>query len=402
MASKFQQDEPRASARAAPPVELTVAKTRKNTNVAHLCSAMERIAPTAAAADWDNVGLLVGCGDWPLHRVLLTIDTTPAVLDEAVRGRCDAVLSYHPLIFRAVKRLLPSRLDQEGLAAEALSRRIAVYSPHTALDAAPGGTNETLATLAGLVDLVPFEAAAGSAPQCKLVVFVPEVHADRVAEAVFLAGAGRIGDYEKCSYRLQGQGTFFGAEGAHPAVGRKGRLERVDEVRLEIVFPQQRLAEVTAAVRQAHPYEEPAFDVYPLVASPNVGTGQGRTGSFRMPVGLAALAATLGKKTGAKNIAIVGKARQKVRRGLVCVGAAGSLPFELPQTPCGPGDVVVTGEIRHHDALRYERSGAAAIALGHWASERPVLKPLAGRLKRLLPDAKIVLSRKDRDPFAAV
>lgn len=363
---------------------------------------MEQIAPTATAAEWDNVGLLVGCPDWPARRVLLTIDTTPAVLDEAVKGRCDAVLSYHPLLFRAVKRLLPGRSNQEGLAAEALSRNVAVYSPHTALDAAPGGTNETLAALAGLVDVAPFEPAAGSTRQCKLVVFIPEAHVDRVAQAVFNAGAGAIGDYRKCSYRLHGQGTFLGTEGTHPTVGRKGRLEHVDEVRLEVVFPHGRLADVTAAVRRAHPYEVPAFDVYPLVAPPDAESGQGRVGRFDKPVGLAALATTLQKKTGAKNVAIVGKAGQKVRRGLVRVGAASSLPFDRPQTPCGPGDVVLTGEIRHHDALRYERAGATAIALGHWASERPVLTPLAGWMKRLLPGARILLSRKDRDPFDAV
>ncbi len=373
----------------------------KNTNVATLCSMMEQIAPTATAADWDNVGLLVGSGDWPARRVLLTIDTTPAVLDEAVKSRCDAVLSYHPLIFRAVKRLLPNRLQQEGLAAEALSRRIAIYSPHTALDAAPGGTNETLAALAGLVDPAPFQPATDSTPRCKLVVFVPQAQADRVAEAVFNAGAGRIGDYEKCSYRLQGQGTFFGTEGTTPAVGRKGKLERVDEIRLEVVFPQSRLASVTTAIRRVHPYEEPAFDVYPLSPLPTVGVGQGRVGPFDKPVKLAALAEALKKKTDAKNVTLVGKAGRKLSRGLVCVGAAGSIPFELPQSPCGPGDVVITGEIRHHDALRYDRSGAAAIALGHWASERPVLKPLARQLKQRLPDATFVLSRKDRDPFDA-
>ncbi len=374
----------------------------KNTSVADFCTAMEDIAPTATAADWDNVGLLVGADDWPLRRGLLTIDTTPPVLDEAIKGRYDAVLSYHPLIFRAVKRLLPNRSQQEGLAAEALSRRIAIYSPHTALDAAPGGTNETLAVLAGLVDTAPFEPVTDSARQCKLVVFVPQAQADRVAEAVFNAGAGKIGDYEKCSYRLQGQGTFFGRPDTAPAVGRKGKLERVDEVRLEIVFPERRLADVTAAIRQAHPYEEPAFDVYPLVPSPRADSGQGRVGPFDKPVKLAALAATLQEKTGAKNVTLVGKVSQKIRRGLVCVGAAGSLPFDLPASPCGPGDVIITGEIRHHDALRYDRCGAAVIALGHWASERPVLKPLARQLKQRLPGATFALSRKDRDPFEAV
>ena len=375
------------------------ARAMKWPSVAHLCDAMERIAPTWAAADWDNVGLLVGDRTWPARRVLLSIDMTAVVLDEATRGKFDVILAYHPPIFRAVKRLVPNRAAQDGLAAEALARHIAVYSPHTALDAAPGGTNETLAVLAGLTELTPFESVAEPSPTCKLVVFVPDSHVDRVAEAVFAAGAGQIGDYGECSFRLRGEGTFFGKEATRPVVGKKGRLERVSETRLEVVFPERLLGDVTTALRQVHPYEEPAFDVYRLRSSPDGRIGQGRIGRFTKPVTLGALAKSLTGKTGASNATIVGRPGQRLRRGLVCVGAAGSLPFELPAHPCREGDVILTGEIRHHDALRYQRCGAAAIALGHWASERLVLKPLAARLRRETPAFLTTVSRKDCDPF---
>jgi putative NIF3 family GTP cyclohydrolase 1 type 2 len=169
---------------------------------------MEQIAPTWAAADWDNVGLLAGSRAWKVSRVLLTIDLTPAVLDEALGSRHDAIVSYHPPIFRPTKWMLADRRQAEGLAAEALSHRIAIYSPHTALDCAPGGTNDVLASLAGLERVTPFEAAASTNPSCKLVVFVPGEHSDKVADAMFAAGAGRIGAYERCSYRSRGTGTF--------------------------------------------------------------------------------------------------------------------------------------------------------------------------------------------------
>lgn len=370
--------------------------------VSSLCEAMERIAPTRAAADWDNAGLLAGDAAGRLRRVLLAIDLTADVLDEAVRGGCDAIVSYHPPIFRAVKRFVVDRTQQEGLAAEAAMRGMAVYSPHTALDAAEGGTNDTLAALAGLENLAPFTAAESGSSECKLVVFVPASHVDRVAEALFRVGAGRIGDYVQCSYRLAGQGTFFGTESTDPVIGRRGRLERVDEIRLEVVFPRGRIADVSSALRRAHPYEEPAFDVYALVKPPDPSIGQGRIGQFAKPPTLSALAASLKQKTGAANVAIVGRGAARMKRGLVCVGAAGSLPFDMPNDPCGRGDVVITGEIRHHDALRYQRCGAAAIALGHWASERPVLKPLAARLRRLLPGVIISASRADADPFRPV
>ncbi len=374
----------------------------KSATVGALCEAMEKIAPCWAAAEWDNVGLLAGSRAWPARRILLTIDLTAAVLDEAIGGRYDAIVAYHPPIFRPIKRMIAERGEPDGLAAAALALRVAVYSPHTALDAAPGGTNDALAELAGLTETIPFEAAAAPARECKLVTFVPQEQLERVAEAVFAAGAGRIGAYEKCSFRIRGEGTFFGTESTDPVVGRKGRLERVEETRLEVVLPRALIADVTAALRRAHPYEEPAFDLYPLASAPDGRVGQGRIGRFEKAVSVGALARTLWRKTRAANVVVVGKASQRMRRGLVCAGAAGSLPFEMPGEPCGAGDVVIPGEIRHHDALRYQRCGAAAVALGHWASERPVLTPLAIRLRKVMPKTAFVVSRMDRDPFGAI
>ena len=364
---------------------------------------MNAIAPVSAAADWDNVGLIVGDRAWPARRVLLTIDLTAAVLDEAAASRFDAVVSYHPVVFKATKRLVIDRRQQEGIAAECLARRVAVYSPHTALDAAPGGTNDTLAGLAGLTALQPFSSMAAGPAQCKVVVFVPESALDAVAEAVFAAGAGRIGAYEKCSYRLNGQGTFFGTDSTVPAVGQKGRLERVDEVRLEVICAADSAAirAVTAAIRSAHPYEEPAFDIYPLVAIPNLTSGQGRIGRFEKATTLGTLAARLKKASGATAAAIVGDHRATLTRGLVCVGAAGDLPFAIPGG-VGVGDVIVTGEMRHHDALRVQRCGATAIVLGHWTSERPALGPLGKALAGQLPGMTISVSQADADPLEGV
>ncbi len=374
-------------------------KPRKNANVASLATAMEQIAPTCAAEEWDNVGLLAGDAAWPVRKVLLTIDMTAAVLDEAKRGKADAVVSYHPPIFRAVKRMVIDRSDQEGLAAEALAHHIAIYSPHTALDSAPGGTNDTLAALCGLSDLRPMTPVTTDEAKCKLVVFVPAPQVEEVAEAIFSTGGGQIGEYEKCSYRLSGEGTFFGTDATNPVVGKRGRLERVEEIRLEAVLPKRRVAEITEAVRQAHPYEEPAFDVYPLDAVPDGEIGSGRIGHFAKPVKVGALAKTLARKTGAQNMMLIGGAGKSVKRGIVCVGAAGSMPFEMAGKACGKGDVVVTGEVSHHSALRYQRCGAAVVALGHWASERPVLRPLAAMLKDALPGVAVSTSRADRDPF---
>ncbi len=371
-------------------------------SVGLLCDAMESFAPTWAAANWDNVGLLVGNRNWPLTRLLLTIDLTQAVLREALRGRFDAILAYHPPIFRPTKSMIADPASQEGLAAEALAHRIAVYSPHTALDASDVGANAALARLCGLRDLVPFSPAAAPAAEAKLVTFVPAAQVDSLAAALFAAGAGRIGDYQQCSYRVSGQGTFFGADETNPAVGKRGRLERVNEIRIEVVLPRASLPEVVAALRSAHPYEEPAFDLYPLEPHPDRSLGQGRIGRFLKPIALGALARALAARTGAANVAAVGDLRSRLRRAWVCVGSAGTLPLDAHDRPRGPTDVVITGEIRHHDALTYQRCRVSAVALGHWSSERPGLAPLAAMLKKRLPRVTIVLSRRDRDPYQKV
>ena len=167
-----------------------MARSRGSMTVEAVVAAMERIAPTWAAEEWDNVGLLIGSDAWKAGRMLLTIDLTSAVLDEARRGRFDMILAYHPPIFRPIKRMTIDRRRQDGLAAEALAARIAVYSPHTALDAAPGGTNATLAAMCGLDEVRPAAVVGAGHPQCKLVVFVPVMGVERVAEAIFEAGGG--------------------------------------------------------------------------------------------------------------------------------------------------------------------------------------------------------------------
>jgi len=370
-------------------------RTEKPT-VGDVCDVLERIAPLRLAQEWDNIGLLVGDRALVCRRVLLATDTTPPVLAEARRLGAALLVSYHPPIFRPIKTVLAQSAGTESLVHDAIRCGIAIYSPHTALDAAEGGTNDVIAGLCGLRDTDPFEfVTAGPAEECKVVTFVPQQVADRVAEAMFAAGAGRIGAYEKCSYRVKGEGTFFGTEQTCPAVGRKGRLERVEEIRLEMVAPSERLPEIVAAMRRAHPYETPAYDVYPLRAP--LAKGIGRVG--RLPGGttLGSLAQSLRRRLGIKVVQVVGDPKRLLRTAAVCAGAAGRLPLELRRS--AGADVIVTGEIRHHDALAFLRAGRCAIGLGHWESERPVLPVLAGRLKQSLPRVRVDISRADAAPI---
>jgi dinuclear metal center YbgI/SA1388 family protein len=363
-----------------------------------VCAAFEALAPTRLAQDWDNVGLLAGDPDTVIRRVLLCIDLTPAVVEEAARQKTDLVLAYHPPIFRPITSLRADSSGTETIMYTCIRRNIAVYAMHTALDAAEGGTNDVMASLCGVDITGPIEWVEDPAvDQYKLVTFVPPAQVERVASAVFAAGAGRIGDYTQCSYRLAGQGTFFGGDSTQPAIGRRGQLERVDEIRLETIVPATALSEVVPAMIRAHPYEEPAFDVYPLKRP--IVRGIGRVGRLPRPTTLVRLARKLERATGAAAVQIIGEPDRTVSRAVIVVGAAGSIPF---RASLQSDDVIVTGEVRHHDALRIARTGCAAVALGHWASERPVLSSLVERLGAACPGLTVTLSEADRDPFQVV
>lgn len=375
----------------------------KGVPLGEVCLALEQIAPLALAQEWDNVGLLAGDANAAVRRVLLCIDLTAAVVNEALAEGADLVMAYHPPIFRPISRLHGHGTGAEAHLFRCVAAGIAVYSVHTALDAADGGTNDVLAGLCGVKKTHPIEYTEAGPQQCKLVVFVPAGSADKVAQAMFDAGAGHIGDYDMCSYRLAGEGTFRGSESTSPTIGTAGQFERVAELRIESVTPRSAVPTVVEAIRKSHPYEEPAFDVYPLSRVPVRGIG--RYGELSRATTLGALARKLKKATTAQCAQIVGDRDQKVTRAIVCVGAAGSRPFGMGGPDGGglqPTDAIVTGEIRHHDALTIRRHGCGAIALGHWASERPALAPLADRLTGLLSALDVRVSSADRDSFAKV
>ena len=374
------------------------ARGTRRWTVGDVCAAMESIAPTALAEDWDNVGLLAGDPSAPVSRVLTCIDLTPAVFEEAVRGKAELVLAYHPPILKPISSVRADASGPEATVFRCVRRGVAVYATHTALDAAEGGTNDILAALCGIKETEPIEYRDDpSVSECKLVVFVPPAGVEKVAEALFAAGAGHIGDYSRCSYRTVGQGSFLGGDTTSPTIGQRGRMEFVDEIRLETVVPNKVLPAVVNALFQAHPYEEPAFDIYPLRSRLLRGTG--RIGALPRMTTLGKLARKLKRAAKAAHVQVVGPPDRAIERAIIAVGAAGRIPFRVPLAST---DVIITGEIRHHDALTIQRIGCTAIALGHWSSERPVLKPLASRVETSLPGLTVHVSTADRDPFQNV
>jgi dinuclear metal center YbgI/SA1388 family protein len=361
--------------------------------VKDVVAVMEEWAPTSAAEPWDNVGLLVGNPEADVTRVLLTIDFTAEVAEEAFAAGVDLVIAYHPPIFEGLKRLGPS-----SDVFRAIERQVAIYSPHTALDVAAGGTNDVLADVVGLEARVPLRADAAKDADYKLVTFVPAEHLDEVSRALFEAGAGRIGRYSSCSFRAPGTGTFFGEEGASPTVGQAGRLEHAAEIRLETVVPIARVGDVVRALRSSHPYEEPAFDLLRLAsAPPSSAGGMGRVGDLPVPVARAEILARVKRGLGLTSVLIAGPTEGEATRVAVCAGACGTLYKEALRERA---DVYVTGEMRHHDALAASSRGMLVIAALHSNSERKTLARVGERLRSKLGAVlEITLSAADRDPF---
>lgn len=351
---------------------------------------MEALAPLHYAESWDNVGLLLGDPDQEVRHVLFTIDYTAAVAKEARALGCDAVVSYHPPWFTPMKRLTaPHPLYA------AARDGVAIYSPHTALDVAPGGTNDVLGDAVGMVTRRPLRFATPAVKDHKLVTFVPIAQADAVCDALFDAGAGRIGDYSGCSFRTPGTGTFLGGESSNPQVGRKGAFERVDELRIEMRVPQAKLPQVIAALQASHPYEEVAYDLLALAPDPSIH-GIGRIGELEAKRPLGELVAELKRQMGLSHALVAGEAASSIRTVAVCAGAGGEM---LSDAIAQKADLFVTGEMRHHDALRALSRGTRVVCLLHSGSERAALRPLVARVQEKLPGLKLTQSTADADPF---
>ena len=354
----------------------------------------DSIARTHHAADWDNVGLLVGDPACEVRAAMLCIDLTAPVLAEVRKHKAQLILAYHPPLFKPPTTLTP---QSAPILWATLQAKLAIYSMHTALDVATGGTNDVLAGVLGMTPDGPIEPAEASRT-CKVVVFTPTGNVDSVATAAFEAGAGQIGDYAECSFRSGGEGTFLGGESTTPAIGLKGMRERVPEIRLEVVCPTKQMHAVVEAIRAVHSYEEPAIDVYPLIVQAH--SGMGRVGGFGKSVTEQTLISRIKRGLGVKHVLVArpqGRSSQVTVRRAAC--AAGSCGEMWRQAANVGATFYVTGEMKHHDALAASAAGLTVVCVGHSNSERMVLQPLAARLTAEVPDVRWLVSQTDRDPF---
>ncbi|MGQ9558484.1 MAG: Nif3-like dinuclear metal center hexameric protein [Desulfurispora sp.] len=331
---------------------------------------VEKLAPPYLAADWDNSGWQVGDSQKTVSRILLALDVNRQVIGEAVQQGVELIITHHPLLFKPVRRIM--RQDGVGeLLMRLMEQGIGLYAAHTNLDLAPGGVNDVLAGLLDLQDTGLLQEEGGG-HLYKLVVFVPEDYADRVREAVCRAGAGHIGRYDYCTFQTGGTGTYRPLPGAQPFQGQVGEICRAAEVRLETIIPAPLVQRVVAAMLQAHPYEEVAYDLYKL-ENKLPGAGLGRVGRLPEALTLARLAGLVKEKLGCRGLRLGGDPDRLISRVAVCGGSGG----ELWRAALAAGaEVLVTGDVGYHLAADMLAAGLCFIDAGHYETERPVLQRL--------------------------
>ena len=321
--------------------------------------------PPAQAATWDNTGLQVGDPGWPVDRVLVTLDVTSGVVAEAAEGPPTLIVAHHPVLFRPLTALTPATASGR-LALAAARAGVAVMAAHTNLDVARdgAGTSDPVARALGLGDLRPLTTELRDGERCKLVTFVPPDAVDPVVDALSAAGAGRIGQYERCSFRVRGTGTFRPLPGADPYAGEVGQDAAEEEYRVEMEAPLRRIGAIVRALQSAHPYEEVAYDLVPLLDGAELGFG--RLGRLPEPLSLAEVAARVRARLPAPHLRFAGDPDRPIATVATVGGAGDSL---IGAALAADADVYITGDLRHHVTLDALEQGLALIDAGHHATE---------------------------------
>lgn len=336
-----------------------------------IIDAMECLAPKYLAEDWDNVGLLLGSPAQKIDKLLITLDVTDDVINQAVQDSIDMIITHHPILFKAVNSIRTD-LPQGQILVKLLKANIAVYAAHTNLDIATGGVNDILASKLNLQDAQPL-AVSYTEKLCKLVVFVPNTHLEVVRRAISEAGVGHVGNYSHCTFSSNGIGTFLPLEGAQPFIGCNGVVEYVEETRLETIMPEKISRRVLKAMLKVHPYEEVAYDLYHLINS-GYSLGLGRVGKLIAPMTLPEFIAQVKMVLGIEYVSVVGPLDKIVKKVAVCGGSGAGF---INKAAFAGADVMITGDVKYHEAQNALAVGIAVIDAGHFATEQPVVPALA-------------------------
>lgn len=363
--------------------------------VKDIAASMDRWAPQGLAYDWDRVGLQVGTPSHEVSRVLTCLTPGRDALSAAKKSGANLVVAHHPLVFKPLPHL---RADHPvvRLCLDYHEAGIAVFTAHTNLDLVPGGVSHVLAETLGLERRRPLF-PANHAGLVKLITFVPDAHVDRMRDATSHAGGGVIGNYTHCTYSSAGEGTFLPGEGATPFLGTVGAVNREPERRFEIVVQQARLAEVLQAMKEAHPYEEPAYDVVPL-SNQDGNLGLGARGELPgAGMSLDDFAGLVRQRLKCESLRVVRAKKKNIRRVAVLGGSGGGdigrIPYDI--------DCYVTGDVKYHDADLARDRGLPVIDAGHVGTELPIVPVMAEYIARCHPEIK-TSTFIEADPFSVL
>lgn len=358
---------------------------------------IEELAPKHMAEEWDNVGLQIGSPTAEVKRVLLALDVDEAVVREAEENAVELIIVHHPMLMKGIKSIDVDTV-QGRLISRLIKSNITVYSAHTNLDSANGGVNTVLAKKLGLQNIKVLH-ATGNQKYVKLVVFVPVDYQEAVRTALGDAGAGWIGNYSDCTFRTTGMGTFRPREGSNPFIGQQEQVEQVQEVRLETILPVEKLSAIVKTMKLAHPYEEVAYDIYP-VNNQGPAYGLGRIGTLPEEISFVEFVKQLKKALDIQVVKAGGIQQRKIKTVAVCGGSAGEL---WTKALAKGADVYVSGDIKYHTAQDITAAGLTFVDAGHFHSEFPIVQEVYNYLTTRCAEeninVEILTAKSNKDPF---
>lgn len=357
--------------------------------LSQITTVLEQWAPGKLQESYDNAGLIVGSPNDEVQRALVSLDCIEAVVDEAIECGADLIIAHHPIVFGGLKRFNGSTYVERTVM-KAIRHGIAIYALHTNLDSVSDGVNAHLCKLLGVEPegvLQPKKAWLE-----KLVCFVPHAQAEAVRKAMFVAGGGQISDYEECSFNLEGEGTFMPGEGTQPHVGRHGIRHHEPETRIEMIVSANRMPQVLSAMVAAHPYEEVAYDHYPLKNTTS-RVGSGMIGELPEAMPLEDFFDRLKKQLSAQVVKHTAAGNPLVKRIAVC---GGSGFFLLPQAKRMGADLFITSDVKYHQF--FDAEGIVLADIGHWESEHRTSELIVEHLTDKFPKFAVHLSQINTNP----
>jgi dinuclear metal center YbgI/SA1388 family protein len=358
--------------------------------LSQLTTYLESIAPLAYQEDYDNAGLIVGHLDQEIHQVLISLDCTEAVVEEAINTNCQVIISHHPIVFKGLKKF-NGKTYVERVVEKAIRNNIAVYAIHTNLDSVLNGVNARICETLGLDNCRILAPKQGLLK--KLVTYVPTSHTDQVRNALFHAGAGNIGNYSECSFNAEGTGTFKGNEDSDPYVGEPGKRHLEEETRIETVYPANLESKILMALILAHPYEEVAYDLYNLT-NQHQQVGAGMIGELEQAVDAEDFLYQLKEKMHAQVIRHTAFTGRQIKKVAVC-GGAGS--FLLKHAIAAGADIFITADYKYHEF--FDAEGKLMIAdIGHFESEQFTQQLLRDLLQKRFAELPMRLTSVNTNP----